>query len=340
MRQSLSSSPDLAEFASLLTPEIEEEYRCILAPYGLQDHASELAAGRLMRSRLAAVAAGDVSDRLIWRCTALELLHTSTLIHDDILDHGSVRRGVPTLWKSVGLERALLIGNLVSTRALAIANADSTELAGAFIEVFQRVNAAQLRESHERGLLKARAVHQAINIGKVSALIELGLIVGVRSSTLWPVDLTHLRDAVREFGICFQIADDVEDIQAWLGGPEPGRERSKTADSDMELGNFTLPVTLLLGSADGDHSPGDPVSPQTLQSISRRDWESCLETALRLASDHFQRAQWHLEMELATGSGAEVSRRVADWMQKMIETWRQKGLDATLSGLPQQRTAR
>jgi geranylgeranyl pyrophosphate synthase len=235
----MANSVDLTEFALRLTPEIADEYRCILEPYGLAEHTNHLAGGRLMRSRLAAVSAGVISDRLVRRCVALELLHTSTLVLDDILDNGTVRRGLPTLWKSVGLERALLVGNLIATRALAIVNADSAGLTIEFLEAFRRANQAQLRESHEGGRIKSMETHVAINIGKTSALLELGLVVGCWSNPRWPVDLTHLREAVREFGIGLQLADDVEDIEAWLGEPEAAR--SKKADFDVELGNFTMP---------------------------------------------------------------------------------------------------
>ncbi|TDD61659.1 hypothetical protein E1263_06385 [Kribbella antibiotica] len=337
MQQATTNSSDLAAFASQLTAELDGEYSRILAPYGLASHASALAAGRQIRSRLAAVTAGQLSDRLIRRCVALELLHTSTLIHDDIMDKGTVRRGVPTLWKSVGFEQALLIGNLASTRALAIAHADSFELADAFIKAFRQVNVAQLRESHERGRIKARATQEAINDGKTSAMLELGLIVGCLSSAPHPVDDRDLRCAIREFGAGFQLADDVEDIEAWLG--KSGQARSKTADFDVELGNFTMALTLLIESAGKGHQPGDPLSLQTLQAFGRHDWESGLVATVDMASDHFRLAQGHLDRALESSGDAELARRVANWTQQMIDSWRKKGLDATLSGLPQQEAA-
>ncbi|GGU88063.1 hypothetical protein GCM10010178_92150 [Lentzea flava] len=66
-------------------------------------------------------------------------------------------------------------------------------------------------------MVKDRATHEAINIGKTSAMMELGLVVGCMSSPLWPVELTHLRQAIREFGLGFQYAHDIEDIQALAG---------------------------------------------------------------------------------------------------------------------------
>lgn len=324
---------DLAEFGARLTREVADECRRVLLPYGLADRADQLAAGRLLRSRVAAVAAGEVSDRLIRRCAALELLHTSTLIHDDILDKGTVRRGMPTVWTSDGLEQALLLGNLLATRALAIAQADSASLASEFIDAFHRVNLAQLRELHERGTIKSRAANEAITIGKASAMLELGLVVGCMSSPLWPVDLTHLRQAIREFGVVFQTADDLEDIQAWLGDSE--RDRSKAAGYDIELGNYTLPITLLFESAGGDHKPGDRLSAKTLRAWGRDDWQLSLRATLRVVFEHLQRTEWHLEQEL-NSTGAELSLRVATWTREMLGSLRRKGLDAMLSDLPRQ----
>ncbi|WP_424707083.1 polyprenyl synthetase family protein [Kitasatospora acidiphila] len=93
---------------------------------------------------------------------ALEMLHTSTLIHDDIRDEGTPRRDLPTLWKVVGVNQALLVGNLFATRALALAHTDAAQ---AFLGSYQRVNAAQLRESKKRGCLKTRAALEVIHPG-------------------------------------------------------------------------------------------------------------------------------------------------------------------------------
>lgn len=319
------SGLDLVQFAARLTAGVEDEYRRILMPYGLEGYAGNLAAGRLLRSRLAAVAAGEISERLIRRCVAMELLHTSTLIHDDILDEGTVRRGLPTLWKEVGLQRALLVGNLVATRALAIAHADSAELARAFLETFQRVNAAQLREVRDQGVLKTLATHEVIHIGKSSSTIELGLVVGAMSSPEWPVDLTHLRGAVREMGVGFQFVDDVEDVLAWLDGP--GQVRSKTAAFDIEAGNLTLPCTLLLAGEGKQYEPGDRVTAEDLRSVSRNEWDAALEAAQETAADHFDRAERHLAAELEASGNAGPSRRIAEWVRHMAASWQRKGPD-------------
>ncbi|MBF6065572.1 polyprenyl synthetase family protein [Nocardia terpenica] len=333
VRRLAPESVDLTEFASLLTSELEHEYLLLLVPYGLEAHAPSLAAGRLIRSRLAATAAGLLSDRLIRRCAALEMMHTSTLIHDDILDRGTVRRGLPTLWKAVGRERALLIGNLVAARALAIAQADSAEAANVFLETWQRVNVAQLREVNERGRVKDRAAHVGISIGKASAAMELGLVIGCMSSPGWPVDLTHLREAVREFGLGFQFADDVEDVRAWLGASGP--RRSKEAEFDIDLGNLTLPVTILAESAGVRFEPAGRRSVQVLRALSLEDWEPCLQATFRIALDHLDRARWHLDRAEEFSGDRELARRVIDWADEMIESVRRKGLDMTLSELPQ-----
>jgi geranylgeranyl diphosphate synthase type I len=259
------------------------------------------------------------------------MLHTSTLIHDDILDNGTVRRGLPTLWMSIGVGRAILVGTLMSTRALALARADSVALADEFFETFDRVNSAQLWELQERGRLKDKASHETISTGKSSAPMELALVVGCMSSPLWPMDLTHLRLGIRELGVGFQLFDDVEDFQAWRG--DSGRE-SKRSDSDVELGNYTMPVTLLLvESAGGRHKVGDPVSVETLRGLSENDWQPSLTATVRIGLEHLKRSERHLTQEVER-SRSPLSFRVRSFLQWMIESWREKGLERTVRDMP------
>ncbi len=79
---------------------------------------------------------------------AMELVHLSTLIHDDIIDGGQTRRGVPTLSSAHGTEIALLMGNLVKDHALAIA---SPRVKPVLNQVSLDVNLGQLRETMARG---------------------------------------------------------------------------------------------------------------------------------------------------------------------------------------------
>ncbi|GGU88056.1 hypothetical protein [Lentzea flava] len=101
------------------------------------------------------------------------------------------------------------------------------------------------------------------------------------------------------------------------------------------MGNYTLPVTLLLEAAGADIKPGDPLSAQTLRAWGRADWEQGLRAARRVVWDHLHRAEWHLNQEFDRG-GVEVALRMATWVRGTIESWRLKGLDAMLSDLPRQ----
>ncbi|MBP2478667.1 geranylgeranyl pyrophosphate synthase [Crossiella equi] len=307
----------LEEFPARLTKAVEREYRELLAPFGLDRHAPALAAGRLLRSRLAATAAGEPSQALLRRCTALELLHTSTLVHDDIVDRGELRRGVPTLWRAVGTDRAILIGSVLATRALSLAHAEGPELAGRFLATSQRVNLAQLHEVDQRGRLKERGAHEDIAVGKSGAMIELALFLGAASGTPWPVDLTHLRAAVRELGTGLQYADDVEDVRAWL---DRSADRSKGGGHDLDLGNFTLPVTLLARRTG--------LGPPEVLRAGRADWDAALTAALVVAEEHLQHAVDHLGRAADTA----LTRRVTDWVRQVVGAWREKGLDRMVAG--------
>ncbi len=137
-------------------PPIETAIRSVLsrsdgsAPWHLLGRLVE--GGQRIRPRLVVAVSGalgiEVESSLCRDAAAMELVHLSTLIHDDIVDGGQTRRGVPTLSAAHGPEIALLLGNLVKDHALAIATpAALPALNQASLDVYL----GQLRETMARG---------------------------------------------------------------------------------------------------------------------------------------------------------------------------------------------
>ncbi|MEK6987656.1 MAG: polyprenyl synthetase family protein [Candidatus Thermoplasmatota archaeon] len=169
--------------------------------------------------------------------TALELIHSATLIHDDINDGGEMRRGRVAAYKRFGLQNALVTGDFLFVKAFGIGgkfDADIVELtANACValaegEIAQKRHAFDLDVTRDEYLdIIRRKTALAIMAGAKIA----GLLAGARLE-----DVEAVGDYGLNLGLAFQIIDDVLDVigdEVRLGKP---------AGTDIKEGNVTLPV--------------------------------------------------------------------------------------------------
>ena len=87
----------------------------------ISDFQSLLGSGKMLRSRMAyrLLKASEIDrDDLIGACAAVEMVHAASLLHDDVIDGGMVRRGAPTFWIERGISGAILLGDLLLFKAL------------------------------------------------------------------------------------------------------------------------------------------------------------------------------------------------------------------------------
>jgi len=166
---------------------------------------------------------------------ALELIHSATLIHDDINDDGEYRRGRVAAYKKFGLQNALVTGDFLFVKAFGIGgkfDADIVELTAnacaalAEGEIRQKRHAYDVRVTREEYLdIIRRKTALPIMAGAKIA----GLLAGAR--------LEHI-DAVGDYGlnlgIAFQIVDDILDVVG------DGQRLGKRAGTDVREGNVTL----------------------------------------------------------------------------------------------------
>ncbi len=260
---------NLTEAMTAMLPAIEAElkevvYGCMNAAYPeLRDMltyhlgwegegAGPAAQGKRIRpvmTLLCAQAAGGDWRSALPAAAAVELLHNFSLIHDDIQDNSSLRRGRPTVWVKWGLAQAINAGDVMYTLAywalqrLAHTCSPQTGLEANRLlqEVCLRLTEGQYLDiSYERlDNLKLENYWPMIT-GKTSALLggcaELGALAGGASR--------EQRDAFREFGIkvglAFQVLDD------WLGIWGDAALTGKSTDSDLVAGKKSLPVVYAL----------------------------------------------------------------------------------------------
>jgi geranylgeranyl pyrophosphate synthase len=194
------------------------------------------AGGKRMRPLLVLLCAGRAAGTgAIRAATAIELVHMATLVHDDILDAASLRRGRPTVVATAGRERAVATGDLLFSRAFAELDAPGSEgqvraLALASValargELAQRQDAFDARVGAERYLERCRL--------KTAALFECACVIGRDRP---PAERDALIAFGREIGIAFQLLDDVLDV---VGPPE---RTGKARGTDLLDGTVTLPL--------------------------------------------------------------------------------------------------
>jgi octaprenyl-diphosphate synthase len=188
---------------------------------------------------LAVVAAGPEpgdTSAVVRAACAVELIHAATLVHDDVIDHAKVRRGIPTVVASGGREMAVAVGDFLFAIAfgeLVESGAESVkELARAGSdlargELLQRADAWHTGVTEDRYLLRCRL--------KTARLFEAAAHLGATAAGRDPEPCEHF---ARSVGVAFQLLDDVLDVTG------PTERTGKPRGADLLDGTVTLPWIL------------------------------------------------------------------------------------------------
>jgi len=229
-------APDI-EAAERVFADALVEYR---SPFGpLLSHLKHYRGKRLRPALLLLVAkaCGKITPAHHTLAAVVEMIHTATLVHDDVLDEADTRRHHPTFNAEWGNKVSILLGDMLFTHAFHLsATVDQTacRLIG---EATNKVCAGELMQITERGNLRlTEADYYAIVDGKTAALTEacgrLGaLYAGANAETA-----DAMAEYGRSLGIAFQIADDLLDLTG------DATKAGKTLGTDLEQGKLTLPL--------------------------------------------------------------------------------------------------
>jgi len=186
-------------------------------------------------------AGADSREALIDAAAAVELIHTSTLIHDDIIDHSSLRRAQPTFHHRWGTERAVLMGDYLYTTAFSLlARLQVPYVTQVMSEVCRQLCRGELREVDARYRLDlSEEEYVDIIRDKTASLISGCCEIGAYLSGCPSDRIERLRSFGLNFGIAFQIIDDCLD----LAGDQ--RELGKSILTDLDKGALSLPIIYL-----------------------------------------------------------------------------------------------
>ena len=227
------------EFVSLVRDYILTRTEKIISSYGCEINSRALMSGKMLRSMMAArLIESDKNykeiETLVRACAAVELVHSASLLHDDVIDNGQIRRGIKTLWKATTPSQAVLTGDLLLCEALdMIQGAREGCYTTSFVSKVREVCEAEINQElvlRRETLDEKTCMNIARNkTGPFFAFV--GLVCGGDD-----LALSHaLEETGYKIGTAYQLADDLIDIV--------GDEQSfgKTLGMDMLHGKFTLP---------------------------------------------------------------------------------------------------
>lgn len=179
---------------------------------------------------------GEVSDTTYSAALALELLHTGSLVHDDVVDESMQRRGQASVNAIYNNKLAVLVGDYLLSMALAFTgrcgNPRITNLVGALGQTLADGEIFQMFHSHEK--LVSEEVYLEIIRKKTASLFSTSAEVGAISVGASEENIVRARQIGEYIGICFQIRDDIFDYYT--------NDVGKPTGNDMREGKLTLPI--------------------------------------------------------------------------------------------------
>ncbi len=231
MSKATSIENDLRDVRALIGRAIE---RTVLSKL-TADPAALVANGKMLRSRLIfnlGPAARVPRETLLHAAAALEMVHGASLLHDDVIDGGYLRRGVPTFWVEKGISGAILVGDMLLFKAVELmCEVEEGRLTPLLVRLTGEVCDA---ESEQELILRGKAPSwdNCVNIArrKTGALFAFaaGACAG-NDATL----LATLIESGYAVGTAYQLADDILDTSGneELSGKSLGSDeaRGKTA---------------------------------------------------------------------------------------------------------------
>lgn len=232
---------DLVEVERILTRSLENRHSRLVP---VIDHVRHFRGKRLrpVLLLLTARACGRVSPAHHILGAVVEMIHTATLVHDDILDGAKVRRRAGTVNALWGVQPAVLLGDYLFTHAFhlsaTVGDARACELIGA---ATNRVCEGELSQVLHRGNLDlTEDEYFDIIDGKTAELTACCCRLGAMYSGASSEVIEGMARYGRYLGQAFQIADDLLDLI--------GEERTvgKSLGTDLEQGKLTLPLLHLL----------------------------------------------------------------------------------------------
>ncbi len=236
---------------------------------------------------LSAACFGTITPAARELAVVAELVHSATLLHDDVVDEGMERRGAPTSRLAWGNAVSVLGGDLLLVHALSRTQACAPDVMPDLIATLRRLVDGEIIQLRGRSELDvSEATYERILRDKTASLFAWSTRTGARLAGASPEDQERLAGFGERLGIAFQLVDDVLDYS--------GESSGKTLFTDLREGKLTLPLVLAVARMPelvqplkriyaGDREPVSLVSRAVVES-------GACEDVRRRASDHTRSA--------------------------------------------------
>jgi heptaprenyl diphosphate synthase len=184
------------------------------------------------------------SRQALFGAAALETMHMATLVHDDTIDNSVKRRGIDTTFKKHGTHTAIYTGDWLLVKSLQILSSSNdetaikSELLNMLSQAMESVCSGEIDQYYARGTIPGTEKYFSRIKGKTAALFVAASVFGATISKLSEDQIKAAAGFGENFGIAFQILDDIIDIESSY------KETGKPSRNDLYEGIITLPVIL------------------------------------------------------------------------------------------------
>lgn len=195
---------------------------------------------------LAAAVCGEVTERTYSAATMVELLHTATLVHDDVVDESKERRGFATINARWNNKIAVLIGDYLLAKGLLTSSekqeTDFLQITAEAVKFISEGELLQIQKSREADL--SEETYFKIITAKTASLISACCEMGAVSACANKDEILAMRNYGKNVGIAFQIQDDIFD---YVGNSSI---IGKPIGNDLQEKKITLPLIYALNQVD------------------------------------------------------------------------------------------
>lgn len=236
---------DLKEFSRILEAELASQDALISR---IHAHLLKMT-GKFLRPVLVLLSSrveNKTSVEPLRLAAAIELIHTATLVHDDIIDNSEFRRSQPSIYAKWGREISIISGDYLYAKAfMMLASLKNTLLNEAFAQCAHVICEGEMKQIEKRqNFLMSEEQYLKIIHQKTAALFQAASMGGAYYSGTSKANIEKLGDYGYRLGMAFQIVDDCLDI---VGETE---SLGKTAGLDIYKNDVTLPLLYLFQSLD------------------------------------------------------------------------------------------
>jgi octaprenyl-diphosphate synthase len=239
--------PELESYATLFRSALQSDNQLLSA--ALTHLTRKL--GKMMRPTLVLLCAregGCITEEVLHAAAGLEMLHTASLVHDDVVDESDMRRGQRSVNALFDNKAAVLVGDFITSKALTeIAFTHSLDAVERIAWLGKMLSDGELLQlsNTQRSTFSKESYFEVIS-KKTAALFATCARLGAQLGGGDEATVSRLERFGHLVGLCFQLRDDIFDFDESLNVGKP-------KGNDLQEGKLTLPVLYALNGCDDYH---------------------------------------------------------------------------------------